>query len=206
MSGRYSPPIPWLLKQSGGGQGSGRTDEDLAMAQEGMWVAVLVLAGMAAWVDWRSRRIPNWLTVAGAAFGFALNSFLWGWNGAKSSLGGLLLVLVLLLPFVALRGLGAGDWKLMGALGAMVGVMQVFGMLLATVLIAGLMAIVQITLRKRWRASLGNLGQLAKGIFVFRLRPHPVISLDNPTLLTLPFGVAAGIAVGVCYVLRFVNL
>jgi len=175
------------------------------MAQEGLWAAVLVLAGMAAWVDWRSRRIPNWLTVTGVALGFTLNTFLWGWNGAKSSLGGLVVILVLLLPLVVLRGLGAGDWKLMGALGAMVGIKQVLRMLVATVLIAGLMAMVQITLRKRWRASLGNLGELAKGSFVFGLRPHPVISLDNPTLLTLPFGVAAGIAAAVCYVLRFVN-
>lgn len=176
------------------------------MAHETVWIAALVLAGMAAGTDWRFRRIPNWLTVAGAACGVALNSTLWGWDGVKSSLGGLLFVLLLLLPLVILRGLGAGDWKLMGSLGAMLGIQQALLILLATIFIAGLMAIVQITLRKRWRKSLVNLGELAKGTLFFRLRPHSVINLDNPSLLTLPFGVAAGIASGLCYMLRLIHL
>ena len=79
--------------------------------------AVLV-AAVAGWTDWRSRRIPNWLTVPAFVLGVATNTFLSGWAGLKTSLLGALVGLGLLLPFVLVRSLGAGDWKLAGALGA----------------------------------------------------------------------------------------
>ncbi len=81
-------------------------------------VALAVLAG---WADLRSRRIPNWLTVPGLVVGVAANTILGRWSGLKLSLLGALVGLGLLLPFVLLRSLGAGDWKLAGALGAFTG-------------------------------------------------------------------------------------
>ena len=80
-----------------------------------------LFAAAAGWSDWRFRRIPNWLTVPGLLLGVAVNSLVWGWAGARSSLLGALLGLALLLPFVMVRSLGAGDWKLVGALGAFLG-------------------------------------------------------------------------------------
>lgn len=80
----------------------------------------LALAAGAGYADWRNRRIPNWLTVPGLLVGIAVNGMSGGWNGMKTSLLGAGLGLLLLLPFVLLRSLGAGDWKLAGALGAFV--------------------------------------------------------------------------------------
>jgi len=77
-----------------------------------------VIAGV---TDFRSRRIPNWLTLPGLIVGVGLNTVAGGWSGLKLSLLGAGLGLLLLLPFVLLRSLGAGDWKLAGALGAFVG-------------------------------------------------------------------------------------
>lgn len=173
------------------------------MERETVWICVLVLVGLAARTDWRSRRIPNRLTLSGFVGGIALNTILHGWDGMASALLGAVVILALLSPFVILRGLGAGDWKLMGALGSLLGAKQALWILLATILIAGLMAIVQVTLRKRWRATVGNLSELAKGVFVFGLRPHPVVNLGNPQLLALPFGVATAMATGLCYLLRY---
>lgn len=163
------------------------------------WVAALIFVCWAGWLDWRSRRIPNWLTVPGLLAGMAVSTLAAGWAGFKSGLAGAGLMLALLLPFVILRGLGAGDWKLMGALGAFLGTQQILTVFLLTLLIAGVMAVLQITWRGQWRASLRNLMELVRGAFIFRLRPHPTVTLDNPRLPKLPFGVAAAVATSVCF-------
>ena len=85
-----------------------------------IWTLTLVLTVMAAYTDLRERRIPNWLTVTGFSMGVAVHAWLGGSRGALTSLEGAGLALVILLPLVLVRGLGAGDWKLMGAVGACV--------------------------------------------------------------------------------------
>jgi prepilin peptidase CpaA len=74
-----------------------------------------MVAMVAGVLDWRYRRIPNWLTVSGFAAGVVVNTILYRWPGLKAALLGTLLGLGLLLPFVLVRSLGAGDWKLAGA-------------------------------------------------------------------------------------------
>lgn len=114
--------------------------------------SALGLAVWAGWLDWRSRRIPNWLTVPALGAGLAVNALAWRWAGTKQALEGAGLGLAILLPFVLLRGLGAGDWKLMGALGAWLGPSRLIVVLFGTVFIAGVMAIVQMV-RHRDRKS-----------------------------------------------------
>jgi prepilin peptidase CpaA len=163
------------------------------------WIVALVLVGWAGWLDLRSRRIPNWLTVSGVAVAVGLHGLGGGWPGIKSALAGAALALGLLLPLVLLRGLGAGDWKLMGALGAFVGPKAIAIILLLTLLVAGAMAVVQVTRCRQWRQTAGNLWQLLQVSYIFGVRPHPVVSLDNPRLLTLPFGVAVAVATLLCF-------
>jgi prepilin peptidase CpaA len=149
----------------------------------------------AGWLDWRSRRIPNWLTLPALLVGLATNTLASGWAGTKTALEGAGIGLVLLLPFVLLRGLGAGDWKLMGALGAFLGPRALVVVLFGTILIAGLMAIAEMVRRRRVKQTLTNLAILIHAFITFRLRPQrDIISLDNPNLMTLPFGVAAAVA------------
>ena len=166
---------------------------------ERLWIPALLLVVWAGWLDWRSRRIPNWLTVPALLLGLGVNTVIMGWDGTKIALGGAGLALGLLLPFVLLRGLGAGDWKLMGALGAWLGPRETLFVLLATILIAGIVAFLLITWHRRWKVTLGNLRELMLGFFVSGLRPHTVVSLSNPGLLTVPFGTAAAVATSLCY-------
>jgi len=86
-----------------------------------IWAFTLALTLSAALLDWRSRLIPNWLTVPGLLSGIALHAVLEGWHGVRFSLVGTVVALIVLLPLVLLRALGAGDWKLMGAVGAFLG-------------------------------------------------------------------------------------
>jgi prepilin peptidase CpaA len=161
---------------------------------------------VAGWTDLRSRRIPNWLTVPGLAVGIAANTVLGGWSGLKTSLLGVAVGLGLLLPFVLLRSLGAGDWKLAGALGAFTGPSRLVDLLLASVFVAGLMAVALVIYKGRVRQTLRNIGHILISLVTFRL-PGSRVSLDNPDSLKVPYGVALALTVmfyGIFWKLRIV--
>jgi len=152
-----------------------------------------LLAFAAGWTDWRSRRIPNWLTVPGLLLGIAANSWLHGWPGTKDSLLGAALGLALLLPFVLINSLGAGDWKFVGALGAFLGPQNLLTVLLLGILVNGVIAAIMIVRKKRVRETVRNLGRMLAAFLSLHL-PGPDLSLDNPDLVKVPFGVAVAIA------------
>lgn len=152
----------------------------------------LILAVVAGWTDWRSRRIPNWLTVSGLLVGIAVNTAAAGWLGLKTSLLGAGLGLLLMLPFVFLRSLGAGDWKLAGALGAFVGPGMLVNVLIGSVFVAGIMALGLVIYKRRMKETLRNIGRMLGSMFTFRM-PGAEVSLDNPQSLKIPYGVALAI-------------
>lgn len=149
----------------------------------------VILAVLAGWTDWRSRRIPNWLTVPGLLIGIAVNTAIGGWGGLKSSLLGAGLGLLLLLPFVFIRSLGAGDWKLAGALGAFVGPRILLNVLMGSIFVAGIMALGLVIYKRRVMQTLRNIGRLLASMFTFHM-PGAEVSLDNPQSLKIPYGVA----------------
>ena len=157
----------------------------------GLTVALAIVAGV---MDWRSRRIPNWLTVPGLLVGVIANTAVSGWSGAKASLLGAALGLLLLLPFVLVRSLGAGDWKLIGALGAFLGPGNLLDVLLVTVLMAGVMALALIVWKGRVKQTMRNILHILGAFFSFHL-PGPEVSLDSKESLKIPFGVAVSAAV-----------
>jgi len=164
-------------------------------------VLAVALAIIAAWMDWRERRIPNWLTVPGLLIGIAVNGLAGGWLGLRASLLGAGLGLLLLLPFVFLRSLGAGDWKLAGAVGAFVGPGVLTDLLMASVFVAGIMAVGLVIYKRRLGQTLRNIGHLLGSLLTFRM-PSAEVSLDNPQSLKVPYGVALAMTVvlyGVSY-------
>jgi prepilin peptidase CpaA len=164
------------------------------MGKDAVWGLAVLLAALAGWMDWRARRIPNWLTVPGLLLGVAANTVFWGWAGAKASLLGAGLGLLLLLPFVLIRSLGAGDWKLVGAVGAFLGPQSLITVLAITILVAGVMAVMLIVVKGRIRQTARNLGRMLSSMLTLRL-PGPEVSLDNPQALKIPFGVAVAVSV-----------
>jgi len=150
---------------------------------------MVLLAAVAGWTDFRTRRIPNWLTVSGFVAGVAIHVFLEGWGGLKTSLLGTLVGLGLLLPFVLLRSLGAGDWKLAGALGAFTGPGLLINLLIGSIFVAGLMAAILVIYKGRVRQTVRNIGHILISLVTFRL-PETRVSLDNPDALKVPYGVA----------------
>ena len=152
-------------------------------------MGAVLLALIAGWTDLRSRRIPNWLTVPGLAVGLAMNVALGGRTGLATSVEGAVVGLALLLPFVLLRSLGAGDWKLAGALGAFTGPGRLVDLLLGSVFVAGIMAVGLVIYKGRIRQTIRNIGHILVSLVTFRL-PGDRVSLDNPDSLKVPYGVA----------------
>jgi prepilin peptidase CpaA len=157
-------------------------------------VGALLVALIAAWTDWRSRRIPNRLTVPGLLLGVILNGVFSGWIGLKASLLGAGLGLALLLPFVLLRSLGAGDWKLAGVIGAFLGPGVLLDLLMGSVFVAGIMALALVIYKGRFLQTMRNIGHILISLVTFRL-PGTQVSLDNPESLKIPYGVALGLTV-----------
>src|SRR5580658_9611767 len=164
------------------------------MFQSAPWIPAVLVGMVAGVLDWRYRRIPNWLTVSGFAAGVTVNTILYRWPGLKNALLGTALGLGLLLPFVIVRSLGAGDWKLAGALGACLGWRQLLSVLVGTILVAGVMALAMVVWTGRLKQTLVNITHMLAAWFSLRM-PGSEVSLDNPQSTKIPFGVAMALTV-----------
>ena len=164
---------------------------------------MLIVALAAAVYDVRYRRIPNWLTFGGVLIGLGLNGFLdQGRPGLfVSSLLGLAIAFVVYFVLYALRAMGAGDVKLMAAVGAIVGWRDWFGIFIITAIIGGLMALILVAVRGRVKKTLWNvafiLSELKGGRPAYMRREE--LDVKNPKALGLPHG--AVIAVGTMFFL-----
>jgi prepilin peptidase CpaA len=126
---------------------------------------LLLMVIIAAAYDIRYRRIPNWLTASGALTGLILNAFLQAPAPAVFSFGGLLFALKGLgvafgvyFFLYALRAMGAGDVKLMAAVGSLVGWQDWFGIFLISAVIGGIAAVVLSLMRGRLKTTFWNVG------------------------------------------------
>lgn len=165
------------------------------------WVTASIVGVVAGIMDWRFRRIPNWLTVSGLLAGIVVNTALGRWPGLKDALLGALLGLGVLLPFVLIRSLGAGDWKLAGALGGCIGPRPLLSVLMVTVLFAGVMALATVIWNGRLKKTLVNILHLLGALFSLHM-PGSEVSLDDPKSTKIPFGVAMAAAVLFCAIGR----
>lgn len=172
------------------------------MVNKAIWILSAIFALTAGVTDARWRRIPNWLTYPSVLLAIILHTIADGWHGLRLSFLGTVLGLGLLLPFVLLRSLGGGDWKLVGGLGAFFGYstavpffqQHLMIVLLWTLVINGVMALCLVLLKGRLRQTVRNIGRMLAAIFRVHL-PPPDLTIDNPEAIKVPFGVAAAVAV-----------
>jgi prepilin peptidase CpaA len=109
----------------------------------------------AAMYDLRYRRVPNWLTLTGLLLGIGLNTFLY--ETPWKPLEGLGLAFLIYFPLYLVRGMGAGDVKLMAALGAIVGPWDWLGILVLTSLFGGVAAMILIVSKGRIQKTFENI-------------------------------------------------
>jgi prepilin peptidase CpaA len=126
-------------------------------------------------IDLKTRRIPNELTAAMAVGGVALAVAGPGGIGLAASIAGLMLGLLLMMPGYALGATGAGDVKLMAAVGAIVGPALVLSAFLCTSVAGGVLAVTVAVRRRRLGATIAQTGRLvsAPGAAPAQMRAAP---------------------------------
>lgn len=148
--------------------------------------SVLLIAGVS---DIRSHKIPNWLTYPTMFVAIAYHTTMNGLSGLLFSLEGLALGIAFLLVFYLLGGMGAGDVKLMGAVGGLLGPKGVFDAFLFTAIIGGIYSIVILAIH-------GYLKETAKRLlislktFIFIKEFFYITPAENKKKPKLCYGVA----------------
>lgn len=163
---------------------------------------LLSILALAVGFDGAARRIPNWLVLVGLFAGLACGG-LAGWNlfpavtggtGFAMALGGALVGLACLLPFYALGAMGAGDVKLMAAVGTFLGPWQALGAVLLTFVAGGILALAAALLFR----SLGKVVANLRLMLVVAMLPRGsgLALSDVQTTGRLPYALAVASGTG----------
>ncbi|MRH44310.1 prepilin peptidase [Aquibacillus halophilus] len=138
--------------------------------------------------DLKDKKILNIVTFPAMIFGLSYYLFNQGWDGLLfSGLGFLVGLMVFLIPYL-LGGMGAGDVKLMAAIGALTGASFVFYSALITSIIGGFIAIVLIIKRRGITFSIKSLF-FSIPFLSSNLGSMIVNSKDNSSI-SFPYGIA----------------
>ncbi len=162
--------------------------------------AALICAIAASLHDLRSRRIPNLLTGPAILFGLLLHLVLGGPSQmGLAALSGLIAGGIFFLFFMA-GGMGAGDVKLMAAVGCLAGSAYIQDVLIATVIFGACMGVGLAVYHGRLRQTFANVLMLVQHHSEAGLAEHPEINVRNAATLRLPY--ALPIALG-CLITLF---
>ncbi|WP_036171814.1 prepilin peptidase [Massilia sp. 9096] len=159
---------------------------------------LLLLVSIAAVNDLATRRIPNRLLLTGLSVALVLH-LLSAEPGTAllRAFSGLGLGLAVFLPFYLLRGMAAGDVKMMAVVGAFTGAALAFEIAVLTWCAGGVMALVLVVARGRLRQTIGNIGRMLLGLVT--LGHGAIVPAQDKSAGTMPYGVA--IAIGTVAVL-----
>lgn len=141
-------------------------------------VAICV-AFIACVTDVRAQRIPNLLTFGAALAALIVHGVDAGRAGVGMAIGGWVSGTALFLPFFLLGGMGAGDVKLLAALGAWLGPHDIFWLAIYASLAGGVVAVIVAV----WHGYLGHALRNVRSILMFWLlvgpKPVPGMTLQN---------------------------
>ena len=162
-------------------------------------LAALALGLVAAWSDVRTRSIPNAITLAGALAAFAYFTVTGGAHALLTSAEGWTTGLVLFLPFYLLRGMGAGDVKLIACLGAWLGPGAALQTALYAAIAGGVMAVIVGYASGYLLEALLNVRLLLAHWWTSGPRPLEAVTLDRSRSPRLPYAlpIAAGAVVAI---------
>lgn len=152
---------------------------------------LLLLAPMAAFIvyyDVRYRRIPNVLVLALLIGGLIINISFGGFGGALHSLQGFALAFVPMFLIHLFGAMGAGDVKLFGAVGAVIGVSMVPMTFVLVVMLGAVLAIYTMLRSGTVFSTLHGVLRIFVGIMPGWEMPRFAIPQDRKH--TIPYGVA----------------
>jgi len=128
------------------------------------WIVVTAATLAACVSDVKRRRIPNALTFPLLMAGLVWASIIGGWAGAGDALLGAAAASALFIVLFVVAGGGAGDAKLMMALGAWLGVLGALIVLTCVLIAGGVLAAGQMLWRGRCREVWANLLWIAHSV------------------------------------------
>ena len=126
-----------------------------------MCLPALALVAWAAATDWRSRRIPNWLTFSLALGGLAQSLAFGALCTPGQSLTGFAVGFGLTFVLFALRAVQGGDVKLLAAVGAWVGPVGALQVFCVEAIVGAVMVLAQSAAQGRLRKLMNNTAVLA---------------------------------------------
>lgn len=162
-----------------------------------VWVVTATLV-VAAVIDGLKLKVPNWITfpmiISGWVYSATLSPFP-GLEGLWFSIVGTAVGLALLMPAYAIGGMGAGDVKLLGGVGAwMWGTATVYAFAV-TAVVGGLIAIGMILYRKSWNKHKNQFWSIANEIITVK-DPEKLAEIAaerKPRMFLLPYGIPIAI-------------
>jgi prepilin peptidase CpaA len=157
--------------------------------------AAAIVSFAACLTDLRWRRIPNVLTLGGAAAALLVQLLLRGSAGATSAAAGWAIGLALFLPIFALRGIGGGDVKLLAALGAWLGPMPAVWLAFWSAIAGGVFALIVAGAHGYTGRAFTNVWGMLSYWRVMGMQPHPAVTLETAAGPRLPYSlpIAAGL-------------
>ena len=158
-------------------------------------VAAVAVAVVAVMYDVRTRRIPNVWTLGTAVCAIVFAALTGGPTTVLQSGAGWFVGALLFFPFFALGGMGAGDVKLMAALGAWLGPTESVWLALFASIAGGVFGVIVALAHGYLQTALTNLWLMMTHWRVAGLRPVPGVTLAQTTGPRLAYAIP--IAIGV---------
>ncbi len=137
-------------------------------------IAPILLSAFGGIYDIATKRIPNWITFSGMAFGLATQLFLFGLPGAIASILGILAGFAIFSPIYFFGYMGAGDVKLLMLVGAWLGYAECGEAAIAAVLLGGVFAIFDTLSRGRLFTVFYSIFRFLRAIAVPGLEAEPL--------------------------------
>lgn len=161
-------------------------------------LGALITAAAGAVQDVRARRIPNLLTYGSLMAALGCRTTFAGWHVLAQGAEGMLIGGGVFFLFFVVRGIGAGDVKLMAAVSAWVGAWPAVHVMVYTAFAGLAIAIFYMVFYRRIGSTLLNAGALLRFHLTSGVKPHPEINLQDPGAMRMPYGLA--IAIGTLFV------
>ncbi|WP_164100641.1 A24 family peptidase [Candidatus Laterigemmans baculatus] len=159
-----------------------------------VWLVSVVLV-VAAVIDGKILKVPNWLTFPFILCGWLHGTLHDGLTGLGYSLLGTFVGMMLLLVLRAVGGMGAGDVKLLAGVGAWLGAATTWWAFLATAVVGGVIAAVMIATSGQWQKHWAMAHQILNEWVTIK-DPEKLAAIARerkPQMRLLPYGIPMAI-------------
>ena len=159
------------------------------------WLVSVVLI-VAAVIDGYELRVPNLITYPFMIAGWVYSTYAHGLEGLGWSVAGTALGMSILMLFWLIGGMGAGDVKLMGGVGAWIYWTNTWYCIIGFAVVGAGMAIVMALASGKWQHHYDQFWKIAREIAVIK-NPEKLSAIAaerKPSMLLLPYGIPIAIA------------